>query len=204
MGQVLIIQKKMGQNRAGNLGHELNRDPVCERTIPALGNAPMDLRENMEPEGTLRDARLLKDLPIDARQISRKVNIAIGEGTPEPFCVVITRIDLARRDEPLDIALTVRGTKKKEKTGQRFIANKKGFLFEQEGNRSMNDQSVRGWRGQNLNIQHETQVAHHRGQGHAGRKTTKRRRGRRKGRRDLDRSDQRRNLERGDDRKTTG
>jgi hypothetical protein len=68
----------------------------------------------------------------------------------------------------------------------------------------MNDQRVRRWRGLNLNIQHEPQVAHHRGQGHAGRKTTKRRRGRRKGRRDLDRSDQRRNLGRGDGRRTTG
>jgi hypothetical protein len=133
MGQVLLIQPEVGQNRARNLGHELNRDPVCEGAILALVNAPMDLRENMETKGTLGDARLLKDLPIDTRHIKRKVNLPIGEGRPEPFCVVITGIDLARRDEPLDIAMTVPGTKKKEKTGQRFIANKKGFLFEQEG-----------------------------------------------------------------------
>jgi len=63
----------------------------------------------------------------------REVNLRIGEGRPEPVWVVIDRIDLARRDKPLDLALTVLGTKKNEKPGQRFVANKKGFLFEQEG-----------------------------------------------------------------------
>ena len=48
MGQVLLIQPEVGQNRAWNLGHELNRDPVCERAILALADAPMDLRENMK------------------------------------------------------------------------------------------------------------------------------------------------------------
>jgi len=74
----------------------------------------------------------------------REVNRRIGERRPEPVCVVIDRIDLTRRDKPLDLTLTVLGTKKNEKPGQRFIANKKGFLFEQEGNSSMNDHRMSG------------------------------------------------------------
>ena len=144
MRQVFIIQPESSQNQTRDFGHELNRDPMCERAVLTPETAPMDLRENVKIKGTRRDARFLKDFPVDTRQIMRKVNRRIGEDGPEPVCVVIDRVDLTRRDKPLDLTLTVLGTKKNGKPGQGFITNKKGFFFEQEGNSSMNDHRMRG------------------------------------------------------------
>jgi len=74
----------------------------------------------------------------------REVNRRIGERSPEPVCVVIDRIDLTRRDKPLDLTLTVLGTKENEEPSQGFVTNQKGFFFEQEGSRRMHDHHMIG------------------------------------------------------------
>jgi hypothetical protein len=65
MRQVFIIQPDLSQNRTWDFCHVLNRDPMGERAVTTLETTVMNLRENVKIKGTPRDARLLKNLPID-------------------------------------------------------------------------------------------------------------------------------------------
>jgi hypothetical protein len=72
------------------------------------------------------------------------MNRLIGENGPKPVCVVIDKVNLTRRDEPLDLTLTVLRTEENEEPSQGFVTNRKGFFFEQEGSRRMNDHHMIG------------------------------------------------------------
>ena len=74
VAHVFIIQTESKENRTWNPGNELNGDPLQDGTVSSLGFATVDVRENMIPERTPRNTRLLKDLPINTRQVYGEIN----------------------------------------------------------------------------------------------------------------------------------